>query len=242
MIISHKYRFIFVKTAKTAGTSLEVFLGRHCGEDDIITTTYPLVEGHRPRNYRRSFWPFPELLSFNYPRDKSVFCERRFFTPVRTFKDCYKRRRYHEHIPARILKQRVDPEIWHSYHKFAFDRNPWEKTLSHYNMQSQVRGGTMTLDQYFERGDFCINFPYYTDEAGRLMVDQVIKYESMEEDFGLLCQRLGIPWSGTLGVNAKSEYRSDHRPYTEVLTTAQADLITWVFQREIEMHGYRYGE
>jgi len=242
MIISHKYRFIFVKTAKTAGTSLEVFLGKHCGEDDIITPTYPLVEGHRPRNYERSFWPFPELFSFNYPRDNSIFCERRFLTPVRTFKDCYKRRRYHEHIPARVLKQRVDPEIWKNYHKFSFERNPWEKTLSHYHMQSKVRGGTMTLDEYLDRGDYCLNYPFYTDQNGDMMVDQIIKYENMNEDFGALCLRLGIPWEGSLGVNAKGDYRSDRRPYTEVLTTEQADRITKIFHREIAMHGYRFGE
>lgn len=50
MIISHKYRFIFVKTIKTAGTSIEAYLSPHCGEDDVLTPLVPPVEGHRPRN------------------------------------------------------------------------------------------------------------------------------------------------------------------------------------------------
>ena len=37
MIISHKYKFIFLKTTKTAGTSVEISLSRFCGDDDIIT-------------------------------------------------------------------------------------------------------------------------------------------------------------------------------------------------------------
>lgn len=37
MIVSHKYKFIFIKTAKTAGTSTEIALSRICGPDDIIT-------------------------------------------------------------------------------------------------------------------------------------------------------------------------------------------------------------
>ena len=37
MIVSHKHKFIFLKTKKTAGTSIELALTKLCGDDDIIT-------------------------------------------------------------------------------------------------------------------------------------------------------------------------------------------------------------
>lgn len=37
MIVSHAKKFIFVKTRKTSGTSMEVSLSQVCGPDDIIT-------------------------------------------------------------------------------------------------------------------------------------------------------------------------------------------------------------
>ena len=40
MIISHKHKFIFFKTRKTAGSSIQVALGEHCGDNDIITGQY----------------------------------------------------------------------------------------------------------------------------------------------------------------------------------------------------------
>jgi len=42
MIISHKHKFIFFKTRKTAGSSIQVSLAKFCGENDIITGQYRL--------------------------------------------------------------------------------------------------------------------------------------------------------------------------------------------------------
>ena len=39
MIVSHKYKFIFIKTRKTAGTSIEYNLSKYLGKEDIITPT-----------------------------------------------------------------------------------------------------------------------------------------------------------------------------------------------------------
>jgi hypothetical protein len=41
VIVSHQHRFIFLKTRKTAGTSIEIALSRYCGPDDIITPLHP---------------------------------------------------------------------------------------------------------------------------------------------------------------------------------------------------------
>jgi hypothetical protein len=38
VIVSHRHRFIFIKTTKTAGTSVEMFLRQFCGPDDIVTS------------------------------------------------------------------------------------------------------------------------------------------------------------------------------------------------------------
>ena len=61
MIISHKLEIIFLKTRKTAGTSIETLLAAECGPDDIITPLGGPYDKHRyemnnslPQNYTDS--------------------------------------------------------------------------------------------------------------------------------------------------------------------------------------------
>lgn len=51
MLVSHKYKFIFIKTRKTAGTSIEIDLSRIMAAEDIVTEIFPEEVGHSPRNY-----------------------------------------------------------------------------------------------------------------------------------------------------------------------------------------------
>ena len=47
MIVSHRLRLIFVKTRKTASTSVEIALARFCGDADIITRDTPADQALR---------------------------------------------------------------------------------------------------------------------------------------------------------------------------------------------------
>jgi hypothetical protein len=51
MILLRRQALLFVKGAKVAGTSIEVLLGRHAREDDIVTPIFPASDLHVPRNH-----------------------------------------------------------------------------------------------------------------------------------------------------------------------------------------------
>ena len=228
MIISYKYKFIFIKTLKTAGTSIEVYLSRFCGEADILTPIYPHVEPHKDRNYKGIYNPIPDIVM---DRGRNI---------KRTIKSLLTRKKFYNHIPARLVKDMVSSQVWNEYFKFCVERNPWDKTLSHYNMLKSRSSGMLSLEQYFQDGQFCLNYPIYTDYKGQLIVDWVIKYEKLKKELEEVFSNLGVPFNGFLGVKAKSEYRKDRRPYQEIFSKEQKKIIERVFEKEICMHGYKF--
>jgi len=229
MILSHKHKFIFIKTAKTAGTSIEVFLSKHCGPDDIVTPIAPPLEGHQPRNYEGFINPLPEILE----RPGKIFSAlQHSFTS---------REKFYNHMPARQIRNRVPADVWNDYFKFCVERNPWDKVLSHYHMHAARESGSLSLDEYLARGRFPINYFRYTDRSGtKLIVDRVLRYENLLAELGQVFSQLKIPFDGKLGVAAKSEYRTDRRPYQEVFNDRQRRIVEKAFAKEIELHGYNF--
>lgn len=227
MIISHKHKFIFIKTAKTAGTSIEVFLSQHCSPDDVVTPIGPPVEGHVARNYEGWFNPLPEIFSgANRPRA--------------AWRDLLRRNKFYNHMTARLVRSRLPARLWRSYFKFCVERNPWDKVLSHYYMHAH-RAGSLSLDVYFKTGRFPINFPRYTDRSGReIIVDRVLRYENLNAELSEVFAQLNIPFPGALEVRAKSEYRTERKPYHLLFNEEQRRFVERVFAREIELHGYRF--
>lgn len=228
MIISHKYKFIFIKTKKTAGTSIEIFLSQLCDDNDIVSPIKPHLDPHIPRNYRGLWNPISEI------------AETKGQSFLSSLWNVIRRKKYYSHIPAVKLKNRLPKNVWQSYYKFCVERNPWDKTLSHYHMLNDRADGNMTFNEYLKKGIFCLNLPLYTDSNNNLIVDRVIKYESLIEELTEIFSALGIPFDGDLGVRAKSNHRKDKNNYHDVYTTEQKIIIDNAFASEIKMHTYKY--
>lgn len=207
-IISFSRQFVFVKTAKTAGTSMEVCLSRHCAADDIVTPIFPLREDHQPRNFTSSNG---EVAFFNHMAASQIrdnIGHERFAT---YFKFCFER-------------HPVDKCLSH----YAMLRN----SLCH-----QAADSPKTWDEYVERGEFPNNFWSYTDETGALLVDKIYRYEDMSAAVEDIRTKTGAS-DLRLDVFEKAGWRTSNVPCIEDVTKPQRDRIMGAFSNSLQFVQY----
>lgn len=232
MIISHRHKFIFVKTSKTAGTSIEIALSAICGPKDIIT---PLA--HADEKYRKSLG-IPSAQNYHYSLPQ--------YTKTDWLKFLYykKLQGFYNHIPALEIREHVEADIWNNYYKFCFERNPYDKVISWYyywynenyppilhfiksGLAGQVRG-----------------FNLYTDPGGIPIVDKIYQFESIPTAFRDIEQRVGLQ-KNSLQLppkKTKGKSRKDKRHYSQILSPEEAAWISKIFAREIKYFGYSFEE
>jgi Sulfotransferase family len=231
MIISHEHKFIFLKTKKTAGTSLELALRSLCGDDDVITPIHEdrwgaTGEVRGPQHWRRHGW-----------WQSSRPLGRR---PV--FKRVARDLGYYDHMPAAEARALLgDDRIWNSYFKFAFDRNPWDRQISHYYFRSRGRKFFKPSFRDYMHRDWRArlnNYEIYTID-GDVCVDFVGRYETLERDFARALAQIGLSFKRPLP-RAKTAFRAGPRSYQRYYDDDTRALVAGWYAPEIALLDYRF--
>ena len=229
MIVSHAHRFIFIKTRKVAGTSVELFLSQFCGDDDILTTLGPdekLREGMGARNY----WTSGTRRGNRLVRGWWTLLGR----PAKGYRGFY------PHMPAYEIRRLLGEETWNSYFKFTIERNPWERQVSLYNWHYRDHARKPSFD-LFIRSPFhrkvSRNFDIYAID-GEIAANYVCRYETLEGDLASVLREIGIDTKIDLPM-AKGSHR-DEQPWRAYYTPRTRDIVGRWYAREIAAFGYSF--
>lgn len=217
MLVSHRHRFIYLKTKKTAGTSIEKALepfARPLGELAAWTHAAPMavseagIVGGRGKGSRHEAW--------------------------------------HSHMPAAQVREQLGAEIWRDYTKICAVRNPWDKVVSFFHM-ARPRVKERPQHQIFERfrrfvaeeDDLGEDLDTFAID-GRLVADQVIRYETLAGDFARVCAAIGIaaPALDAIKADTRGEAKIDYRDYYDAPTR---ERVAARFARDIELLGWTFG-
>jgi hypothetical protein len=216
MVLSNKYKFLFVHIAKTAGTSVRTTLERYRWHDPLflpqfICSRISHLTGHR--------------IACKLPRHAKVIAAyemlpREFFNQL--FKFAFVRNPWDLQVSSFHHIRRERPRLMQGYDNFA--------DFLRYKLDPD-RPYQYHIDTSIE-----LQSDYLVDLHGRVLVDFIGRFEQLNDDFTTICQRIGIA-PPQLVHRRKANDRGDYRQYYD---DATAELVARHFAQDIKMLGYRF--
>jgi len=225
MLVSHTHKFIYLKTKKTGGTSVEAYLERFCLPEDI--TDYG---GH----------------------DREQTISEQGIVGSRHGGRNIKEDVYYNHMPAAKVKELVGDDIWNTYTKICVMRNPWDRMVSKFwwQLQPQLRRYEdypfSEVREYFEW--FIEHKPrWLADDLdvftidGEVIIDDVICYEDFDNEVARVCAKFGETYDPAEMPKHKSGVRKRSNPYQDYYTNPETkDIVSEAHSIWISHFGYTF--
>lgn len=249
MIVSHQHRFIFVHCRKVAGSTLKVALAPHLGPDDVIIGSLnELVE--RGIELNRATKQVLRSPTAWVHAGAALMVGKSWGEALNIGLKGYYRRKLSVNPPhpTATEAQRYFSNVWDSYFKFAFVRNPYEQTASDYFWRRRMTKSQMGFEEYLQArltGDDRdpIVHPHAVSNwdmiaiDGRMVMDYIGRYERLTEDFGDTTARLGI---GRLALDVREKRGGSRDSYAEIYTPRTRALVSKLCQPEISEFEYEF--
>ena len=198
-------KLIFVHVPKTAGSAIQFALADHA---------QPLPDSLLRR--ATSHLPFAE------PIDK-VWLRR--------------------HLSARWMKIKLGEQVWTNFHSFSVVRDPYDRAVSSFEFARQrpkLRRHKAALKRSFaeflraEPADRMQQAPMLCDRRGALMVQEVLRHESLSADLARICAQ----WNLTISLPEKPLNATIRVPIEQYLTDEAVQIINTRAARDFDLFGY----
>jgi Sulfotransferase family len=225
VIISHTHKYIFIKSLKTAGTSIEAALSQHCGENDMVT---PLGDYWFNRD-ERGEWIHSSMNAEGFSQhDPAAEVKRKVPPEI-----------WNEYFKFSIIRNPWDRVVslfaWEARNQPAL--KPAKRFYHRLGLPFDEFGETRKLFGAFAAGDWTTNDRFYLIDAA-LCVDFVIRYERLAEDFAELCGRVGLPTIPVPHLKAGLR-RAEHR-YTDYYDETSKAIVSERHEQDIRLFGYEF--
>lgn len=150
----------------------------------------------------------------------------------------------HGHVSFQQLRACLPAQIWSSYFKFGFVRNPFDRFVSTcFFLNRRNRGFAGSEVEFMRRAigrerfrQRVLAIPQYRllmDENDTLMMDYVGRYETLQESFDEICRQIGIT---PPELSRKNESR--HRDYACYYDVTMQQAVADCYRKDFELFGY----
>ncbi len=152
----------------------------------------------------------------------------------------------HGHISVRQLLPHLSSEVWKSYFKFAFVRNPFDRFVStcfflnRKNPQFEKSAITfmknaLNVERFRKRILVLPQNQLLIDYDGQVVLESVGRYESLQQSYDEICTRIGIP---TTELGRKNP--SSHDAYGEYYDDELRDRVAAFYEDDLRIFSYDF--
>jgi hypothetical protein len=217
MLVSHKHKFIYIKSIKTAGTSTEIFLEPYCVTNVLESHGREMIQTNEGIIGTRMNQHLAEISEF------------------------------YNHMPPYKIKNSIGEETFNSYTKIINIRNPFDMMVSHYyfkptfDLYSRVE---MSFEDYLLTTNVVEDLSkkyrdlmYIEDE---FIVDEIVRFENLEEDIFKLLDKLELPSpKRELGEYKKNKRRPD-KDWKKMYSNETKELVEKHFKFYMDLFNYSF--
>ena len=217
MLLSLKYNFLFVHTAKTGGTSVRDAL--------------------QPLRYRDPYYPVQWLcsrlsglsghrLGIKFPRHAKIIAAKEML-PQELFERLFK---------FVFVRNPWDLQV-SSFHHIRRERPHLMAHIETFDEFMRWKLDPARPYQYHVDTSIELQSDYAVDLHGRLLVDFLGHYENLQEDFAEACRRIGIAAPALPHRRQATDRQQDYRSY---YSDQLAEQVARQFEPDIRLFGYHF--
>jgi len=170
-----------------------------------------------------------------------------------------------QHLMGKYIRSEVGEEIFNSYYKFSFVRNPWDRIVSSYfSIRKKILVASLhplnPPEEIFPLGKIldleeCSTFEKFLqtiqekehilweeqykflyDDNGNLLVDDIFRFENLKDHVNRILEKINFLEDGDL----PHETKSNHAPYPCHYTNETRELVGNLYSKDIELFGYTF--
>lgn len=215
MLVSHNYKFIFIKTRKTANTSTEAFLERLCVDPDIM-------ESYSPEHSADEI-------------------ESEFGIIGSRWRGKVGKRKWFNHKPVPEIKRDLGEDLFNSYRKVCNIRNPYDLAVSYYHFMGNKELSKTRFESFIKNPSTIrtlkTNSDLWSDEG--VYNFDYIRMESLQSDLDAFLQKIDCRSNASFFLPhfKKSEGRENYRNY---YNEASRQAVEQIYGKEIELFSYKF--
>lgn len=225
MLVSHRKKFIYTKTLKTGGTSVEAYFERYCmpsdewslvHEREVYVSEHGII-GFRGANHPDTWWNHMPAAIIKGKVGIAVW--------ETYFKFCVIRNPY-DKVASSFY--------WNAY------KQPEGKTSIGRVGLGDLDNDRMEFEHWLQ---YCHEIPIDRDKYlidGQFCLDDVIRYELLTADLERICSRLAIPWDPAALPAFKSGIRPRYARTCDLYTENAKKLVQDAFAFELDYFNYSF--